>query len=210
MRKSFSSFMSFFDDNQKVGLALIIVGAINLIMALVNVVVAFTDEAANTGAVAVGAVGGIIFGILILMYGMNVRSGSNDKVGILSGLVRVIGIATILAAIFVAISAGLSDGSITTGIVSAIVEIIVGLILLWIASKIAGSNQNVISNVLWIILVIVFLVLAILAIVGFVTGLLEADLSSIVGAISSLCMFFVYAYAFLACLSPEVKSSMGI
>lgn len=203
--------MSFFDDNGKVGLALIIVGLLNIIVAIANVIVAFMDD--NNGvAYAVAAIGAIIFGILILMFGMNVRSGSNDKVGIVSGLVRVIGIATILSAIFDAVASYMMSDDVGVGaaIGAAIISIIIGLILLWIASKIAGSNKNVISNVLWILLVLVFLILAILSLVGFVGGLLDATTASILGAISSICMFFVYVYAFLACLSPEVKSSMGI
>ncbi len=204
--------MSFFDDNGKIGLALIIVGILNIIVAIANVIVAFTDDSYNTGATAVGAIGTVIFGILILMFGMNVRSGSNDRVGILSGLVRVIGIATIITAVFSAASSYMASDEVGIGaaIGAAIIAIIIGLILLWIASKIAGSNKNVISNVLWILLVIVFLILIILELIAFVGGLLDATTMSILGAVSSLCMFFVYAYAFLACLSPEVKSSMGI
>ncbi|MDR1691168.1 MAG: hypothetical protein LBR42_04945 [Candidatus Methanoplasma sp.] len=198
--------MSFFDDNGKVGLALMIIGIIGLIVAVASIVIAFTDDTVNTGATVANAIGGLIFGILIFLFGQNVRGGSNDKVGIVSGLVRVIGVATILSAIFVAISSWLASNSIGTGIVTAIVNIIIGLILLWIAAKIAGQSKNVISNVIWVLLVIISLVLAILSLIG----IFAIFAGNIVGGIQSLCWFFVYVYLFIAALSPEVKSAMGI
>ncbi|MCL1979440.1 MAG: hypothetical protein FWG60_04715 [Methanomassiliicoccaceae archaeon] len=200
--------MSFFDDNKKVGLALIIVGLISIIVAVASIAVAYSDSIADKAAFAVSAIGSVIFGLLIMFFGFNVRKGSNDKVGILSGLFRVLGIATILGAIFTAISVAMI-GDIGAGIVSAIIEIIIGLIYLWVSFKIAGGNKNVISKILWVILLVFTLILAILALIAFFV-VFSGDLWLILAGISSLCSFFVYVYAFIALLSPEVKSSMGV
>lgn len=199
--------MSFFDDNGKIGLALIIVGLVNVLAAIIGIVLAAVNGGENLASVIVGAIGSLIFGVLIFLYGRNVRSGSNDRVAILSGFVRVLGIATILSALFVAISQFLSVGGIGAAISTVIVEIIVGLVLLWVSSKIAGSGQNAISKILWFLLVIIFLVLTIVNLISGITGIIAL---SIVPAILGFCYFFVYGYAFIATLSPDVKSSMGM
>ena len=207
--------MSFFDNNKHVGLALIIVGLIVLILGLIAAIAnGISDNFTNTQKLGyvITAIGSLIFGILILGFGLSVRRGSNDKVAILSGLVRVIGIATILAAIFSAVGNYLiNDDGIGAAIVAFIVQIIIGLILIWVAHKIGGKSKNVISKVLWLILLIVFAILAILSIVNCITGILhDSSLGGILTAISLLCWFIVYVYAVIALLSPEVKSSMGI
>ena len=198
--------MSFFDDNKNVGLALVIVGLINLIMAVASIIIAVLGDG-NVGAAAVGAISFVITGVFLFMYGQKVRAGSNDKVAILSGLIRVIAIITLLGAIFTAISSYMATSSIGVALGAAIVSIIVGLILLWISSKVSGANKNVISNILWILLVLAFLILSVLAFVGFFSNLF---LGNFVEAIAQICMLVVYIYAFLACISPEVKTSMGV
>ena len=199
----------FFEDNKKVGFALIIVGLINLIMGVVGIILAIFSDDGNVGAAAVAAIGFVISGVFLFFYGQEVRNGPNNKVKIVSGLIRIIALITIVSAIFIAISNYMAsdDFGIGAALIFVIVQIIVGLILLWISSKVSGANKNVISNLLWIILVVVFLILTLLAILGFVNGLIGGDF---VGAIREICMVVVYLYAFLACLSPEVKSSMGV
>jgi len=198
--------MSFFDDNKKVGLALIIIGIVGIVIALVRIVVAFDHT--NTTANVIIAVGALIFGVLILLFGLNTRKGSNDKVAILSGLFRVLGIGTIISGICGAIGTAIIVG-VGTGIVSGVLDILFGLILLWASFKVAGGNKNVIGKILWILLVIIFLILAILAIVGFF-AVFAGTLILVLEGINSICWFFVYVYALIATLSPEVKKSMGV
>lgn len=200
--------MSFFDDNRKIGFALIIVGLIGILGAIIAVITAFTDDG-NLGAAAVTAVGSLIYGVLILFYGMNVRKSSNDKVAILSGLIRVIAIATILPALFYAVGDYLANNDIGIwGIIKAIlVDLIVGVILLWIAGKVGGSNKNIASKLLWIILLVAFLVLSLWSIYLCVDGLLNTMWAA---AVVALCNIFIYLYALFAVLSPEVKNSMSI
>ncbi|MCL1811502.1 MAG: hypothetical protein FWG41_04735 [Methanomassiliicoccaceae archaeon] len=197
--------MSFFDNNKTVGLVLIIIGLIMFVGGLVSAVAWLADDTLNTGAQIAFGIGGIIGGLLWLFYGMKVRSGSNDKVAIVSGLVRTIGVITILIAIFVAAGNYLANDEFGLGaaLVSLIVSIIIGLIYLWISGKIAGKNKNVISKIVWVLLVIISLIMVVVHILG----IFDAD---IWGIISHICWAVAYIYVFLASLSPEVKSSMGI
>ncbi|MDR2845890.1 MAG: hypothetical protein LBV63_01250 [Candidatus Methanoplasma sp.] len=199
--------MSLFDNNRTVGLALIVVGLINLIL---GIGVAAWEHTASSVAYGIA---NLIFGVLVLLFGIKVRNGSNDKVAILSGLVRVIGISTILSAIFSAAGAYLADKDLGIGaaIGAVIISIILGLILLWIAAKISGKNVNVISKVIWILLVIIFVLLVLSSIVTFVVALGDIDTATgILSAIAALALIFVYVYALIATISKEVQSSLGI
>jgi len=210
--------MSFFDNSKNVGLALIIVGLITLIMGIATAVAGVVDADGGwlkASAVCYG-IAALIFGIMILGYGLKIRKSSMDQVAVLSGLIKVIGVATILAALFNAVGAFLSTnntgdigGAVIAGISSMIVSIVIGIILIWIASKVAGKSKNVISKLLWIILVVVFLILAILSLIN-IFNQHFSDIQGILAAISAICMFIVYLYCFIATLSKDVKTSMGI
>jgi len=193
--------MSFFNDNRKVGLALIIVGLISVIFPIVDICTNYSNS------VLVISIGRIIFGLIILGFGFKVRMGSNDKVAILSGLVYAIASATILAAIFVAAGDYINSNSIGSAILTAIVQIIVALVLFWVAEKIGGANKNTISEIVWILLVIVLFIEAILTIISAISNISDIQL---IPALSSICMIFVYVYALFASLSSEVRTSMGI
>jgi len=197
--------MSFFDDNKKIGLALIIVGVVMLIAGLVRIIGGATDDSKNLGAQIAYGIAGIIGGILWLLYGLNVRKGSNDKVAIVSGIVRTIGVITILVAIFNVAGNYMASTSYGVGdiIVGLLVALIVGLIYLWISFKIAGGNKNIISKILWVLLLIASLIMVLFNILG----IFGAD---IFGIIACICWVIVYIYVFLACLSNEVKSAMGM
>ncbi|MDR3205821.1 MAG: hypothetical protein LBT41_01800 [Candidatus Methanoplasma sp.] len=190
--------MSFFDNNNNVGLALIIVGLIAIVAGILHPVL---DE--EKGAAVAYGIAGIISGIIFLLYGLKVRSGSNDKVAIVSGLLRAVGIATILQAIFVAVGYYLLNDEISGAVGVLVVQIIIGLIFLWISGKVAGANKNIISKILWVLLVIFSLIAAIFSLLGAIS-------SDVTAIISGIAWFIVYIYVFLASLSGEVKSAMGI
>lgn len=205
--------MSFFDNNKTVGLMLIIVGLINIIMGIAQAVDGVINE--DTGKLIAAAVcfgiASLIFGILILGYGLKVRRGPNDQSDTVSGLVRVIGVATILQAIFIAIGSYLNNqDSIGGAIVGAIIQLILGIILIWVAGKISGKNKNVISKIVWVIAVVVFLILAITSFLRIFDNLDFGNLKAILILISSICMFLVYIYCFVAMLSKDIKTTMGI
>jgi len=204
--------MSFFDNMKTVGLLLIIVGLINLIVAVGAIAIAGTHDF-EEGRVRLGwvvvAISTVIFGVLILMFGMKTRSGPNDKVAFVSGLIRVLGLATILGAIFSAVGLYLIEDGIGTAIGTFILLIIIGLIYLWAAAKVAGKSKNVISKVLWVILLIISLLAVLGNLMDFAYNI-SSDLWILMNAICSLCMCIVYIFVFVALLSPDVKNSMGI
>jgi hypothetical protein len=199
--------MSFFSDNKKVGLALMIVGIISIAGGVVGVATASFDSKDLLTSI-VGIFGTLIFGVLIVAFGLKTYSGPNDQVRILSGLINVIAVATILSAVFNgAYFYMVNDVTLIGAIASIAIMVVIGLVLLWIASQIAGSNKGTLSKVLWIVLVSAFLILSVLALVIFVKACYDHLwlLSCII-----LCELFVFIYAVFACLSPEVRAAMGV
>ena len=219
--------MSFFDDNRKVGLALIIVGIIDIISVLVITAALFYNvisegsELYSVLAIAIGTAGTLVLGILFIFFGKNVRKGPNDKVAITSGFFRVLGIGAIVTGICAIISFVMLAGSWTT-MITGVIGIISGLLYLWASFKVAGGNKNTIGHILWVILLIISLfgiIAGLPAIIELIAGFLIiftggllaiAGLSFMLGGITAICMMFVYAYVFLALFSPEVKKSMGV
>lgn len=210
--------MSFL-DNKTVGLVLIIIGLLNLVAGIARAVNGVLDTEGTYLIIAAICYGiaSLISGILILGYGIKVRGGPNDESDIVSGLIIVIGTATILNAIFLAAGAFFTNydsdaglgTSVWAAIVTMIVQIIVGLILIWAGRKVGGKSKNVISKVLWVLLVVIFLILAVLqfiALFGFDLGTLDG----ILALVAAICWAIVYIYLFIAMLSKDVKESMGI
>ena len=198
--------MSFFDNSKHVGLAIIIVGLISLISAVIKVYEAWSDDS-DLVVAALRAVAAIIFGLLMFLFGMKVAGGPNDKVAFLSGLIKVFGIAIILGALFSAVAQWIETSSLGAGLLLLVATIIVGLILLWVAAKISGKSKNIISKFLWLIVLVVFAILAILSILNLITSLTNSAWGD---ALSYLCWIIICIFAVVACLSPEVKKSMGI
>lgn len=208
--------MSFL-DNKKVGLALIFVGLINLLAGIGRVVSGIIDEDVDLVVAICYGIASLIFGALIFGYGIKVRGGPNDESDIVSGLIRRIGIVTILQAVFIAVAVALESDegfgvALIGAIIGAIVTIIIGLIFIWAAGKVAGKSKNVISKFLWVILVVLFLIMAIITLFSAIVALLDVEIGlwNILGLVSAICICIVYLYCFVAMLSQDVKSSMGI
>jgi hypothetical protein len=198
--------MSFFDDNKKVGLALMIVGALELILGIVDIMdTAMSDEGLKA-AIAIGAVGSMIAGMLWLGYGSKVRGGINDKVAIIVGMFETVAVIFFIIGLFTGIGKAV-DNDIVQGVIEIIVGIVVAFILFWVAHKISGEEKNTVSKILWFLIVIVAFIMILVTLVNTITYAMDAEL---VNAIMELCMIFVYAFVFLGVLSPEIKAKMGM
>ncbi|MCL2509966.1 MAG: hypothetical protein FWF07_02680 [Methanomassiliicoccaceae archaeon] len=208
--------MSFFDNNKTIGLVLIIIGLIILVAGIGLAWTGWNDDSVNNTAAACYGIAKIIFGLLIFVWGFAARSGPNDQAKVLSGTIRIVGIATILQAFFAALGTYFAnDSSITAGAGTAIggmiVAIIVGLFLIWVAGKVGGASKNIISKGLWIVLIIVFLYLAISSFFALFSQNYDfSNLNAIVTVIAAICLFILYLYFLVAMFSKDVKSAMGI
>jgi hypothetical protein len=204
--------MSFFDNTKTVGFVFIIIGLIILITAIAGGALnAINDDYESKVKIGyiIAMIASLIFGLLILGFGIKCSRGSNDHTAFLSGLVRVFAIATLLGAIFGAVGDYLINGGLGAAISSFILQIIIAIILFWAAAKVSGKNKNVISKIVWIVLVVVF-ILALIGSIGNCVGSISSDIAILMSCISYLCWALAYLFALAACFSKDVKSSMGI
>jgi flagellar basal body-associated protein FliL len=216
--------MSYFDSNQNVGFIMIIAGLVMALCAVLSIVLALGHGWWFTYAL-IGGIGTIIGGLLLFLFGTNVRNESNsspipgiefiltvssfDVAGVLSSFVRFIGIVGILMGIFNAIATFTVPyyGGAGSGIMTAIMAILFGLFFIWASPQILGEDKGVDKKIIWIVLLVLFA----LSILGGLMALTSLGWGAwfAVYALSNLVMAIVYVYALLALLSPEVRANMG-
>ena len=200
--------MSFFEDPKNAGLAIIIVGILQMIgaiLAIVLGVIGLEDDDGEkifTIGSAVAGIGSLICGFIYFAFGKKVRGGSiSAKIEILAQFVRVVGVCVIIGGIFSAIGAIVDGGDIGGALVSGIIAIILGLIVLWIAGKINDGKQTTGDKIIWILLLVIFAICIIIAILEIIT---------IIGIIYGICHLIIYVFMLMLLLSSDVKSAMGM
>lgn len=184
--------MSFFNDPENAGLALIVVGILTIILNLALIVLGVLDDPIDWKAI-VAAIGSIIGGFLYFKYGSKVRGGAiSQKIDILGEFVKVVAIVEIITGIF------LLPGSVGSGILA----IILGLIILWASKKISDGKVGTIDKIIWIILLIVF----VLSLLGGIFSLLVFP----VGTISGICYIIISLFMIFLLIDGDVKKQMGM
>ncbi len=199
--------MSFFEEPKNAGMAIIIVGILEMIVAIVAIVLGalgteIDDDTKFTIGMAVTGIGSLICGFIYLGFGKKVRGGSiAAKIDILATFVRIAGLCTIIGGVFSAIGNIVDGVELGQEIVSAIITIILGLIIMWIAGKINDGKQTTGDKIVWILLLVIFVIEIILAILLIVT---------IVGAPLGICYLIIYVFMLMLLLSSDVKAEMGM
>ncbi len=205
--------MSFFKENRTAGIALMVLGAINLIVGLVALVTALTGGDIIISAV-VACIGPIIMAALYLRFGISVKNGGvPKKIDILAYFVRLAGLSEIIIAVFNLWYAIETSGAIAA-IGTLIVSIIIGLIILFIAGRINDGRQDTGDKIIWIILVVLFAISAVLdllAIIGFITGGdFSLDLETISAIIVPIASFIIDVFMLLLLFDSDVKREMNM
>jgi len=202
--------MSFFSDPKNAGLAFMIIGVIGVVLAIITIVLGLINYEVELGdktykfgiAVAVGAIGSIIFGCMQFGYGKIVRNNPPAKIDILAMFVKLVGVGTIVLGIFNAIEVIIDNfDNVGTGLVGAIISIVIGLIIIWIGTKINDGKQTIGDKIIWIILLVVFVLSLIAAVLEILT---------IVGIITGICDLIIYVFMIILLFDAEVKKEMGI
>jgi len=202
--------MSFFDDTQKLGLVLLIVGVLSIISAIFMIACGFVDlfditigdetldGSDKTIYCVVGGIGSLIGGIIYFLYAKQVRSGAiSAKIDVLATYVRTVGVVYLITHIFAA-AATAAIGEVAAGIIAAIVGIIIALIIIFIAGKVNDGGSH---KIIWILLVIAFILMLIVSILSCL---------SIVGIIEGICGVLIALFMLGFLFDGEVKSQMGM
>jgi hypothetical protein len=191
-----------FDDNKKMGSIFILSAFLSAILAILTIVLSSFINGLTFGVVLIVSIGTFICAFLYYQFGIKVRDGSNDRVTIFSGIVRLDGLVWIVIGIFVIASLVYAGFGIAGG--TGIFFILIGLVFLWASSEIAKAGGN--HGFMWILLVILFVLSLLGGLMNLVAGLAGLDLAT---AIQGLIGIVIAGYALYLAFSQEVKIAMG-
>ena len=205
--------MSFFKENRTAGIALIILGVINLIGALAALVGVFTAKDIIVSA-AVSCIGPIIMAVLYFRFGMSIKHGSiSKKIDILAYFVRLAGLESIIVPIFNLWNAWENAGGLIA-ISGLIISIIIGLIILAVSSRINDGKQDTLDKVIWIILVVLFAISAIInvwAVISvFIDGKLTLDLGILDNVSLPIVNVIIATFMLCALFDSDVQREMNM
>ena len=194
--------MSFLDETKNFGLLALIVGAINLVCAIMF----FFNNNIETTWRIVGGVGRILASIVILAAGWAIFSGnipsfmarlfpegSTSKFGVITGYTAAVGASFI-------VGLGTSVGEIILGVV-------LGLILLLAVFILTTGKTGVIEIIIWVIFLIIYIIGIIFDAIGVFASFDPLNVLSIIGCLCE-CLMFIIAFIYL--IDPEVRKKFGL
>ena len=204
--------MSFFSENRTAGIALMVLGAINLIVAIVALATALTAKNIVISAV-VACFGPLIMAVLYFRFGVSIKNGGvPKKIDILAYFVRLAGLSEIIIAVFNLRNAWETQGA-WAAIGALAISIIIGLIILFIAGRINDGKQDTGDKIIWIILVVLFAVSALLdifAVVGVIAAGVTLDLAFLSLVIVPIVSFIIDVFMLLLLFDSDVKREMNM
>ncbi|AIZ56273.1 hypothetical protein Mpt1_c03790 [Candidatus Methanoplasma termitum] len=216
--------MPFFDDNKNVGLLLLLLGFLTIVT---GIVMAATHGNRSVVGGIVGAVGGIICGLLYLIAGYNIRESSDkikgiipliggivglktidygNKISVFALVLMVFGVGEIVYALFNAIAFAIL-GFAVVAVIVLVLAILVGIFFIYVSTVISGDRKSSSGNTLWIILLI-FVILGIIQRILSITGISTAHL--IMTVLTAVCAIVIYIYLLFMTISPEVKTILDV
>lgn len=201
--------MSFFEDPKNAGMAIIIVGILEMVFAVISIVLGLIGIEDDDGTKyfsigsAVGAIGSLICGFIYFGFGKRVKGGAiPEKIDILATFVRIVGVCVIIGGIFSCIGNIVDDVDDIGGeIVGGIITILLGILICWVAGKINDGRQTTGDKVIWIILLVIFVLCIIMAVI---------EMLSIIGIVFGICHLIIYVFMLMLLLNADVKAAMGM
>jgi len=191
-----------FDDNKKMGSIFILSAFLSAVLAILTIVLSSFVNSLVFGTVVIISIGTLICAFLYYQFGMKVRDGTNDRVTIFSGIVRLNGLVLIVIGIFVVASLVYAGFGIAGG--AGVFFILIGIVFLWASSEIAKAGGN--HGFMWILLVILFILSLIGGLMNLISGLGGLNFAT---AIQGLIGIIIAGYALYLAFSQEVKTAMG-
>lgn len=191
--------MSFFDDANNAGLALIIVSVFQALSAVI--MLGTTLDRGFEWAVVLLVLGQLVCSFLYFKLGIDFRAQPYPGTTLLSSYIRVVGMATIIIGV----------ASIGFGVFSAMVNVAVGLVIFWIYLRVDTGKGDNIDRVLWYVLVLAFVIMCISSfgsIVSSLVGLLST-LSAVSELLTGIANLFIGVFMLLVLMENAVRMSMG-
>ena len=205
--------MSFFKETRTAGIALIILGVINLIGALAALVGVVSAKDGIVASAVVACIGPIIMAVLYFRFGVSVKNGGiPEKIDILAYFVRLAGLSQIIIAVFNLWNAWETSGA-AAALGGLVISIIIGLIILFIAGRINDRKQDTGDKIIWVILVVLFALSAlanIFAVIGVLVSGVSFDLSILDNLVLPIVSFIINVFMLLLLFDSDVKREMNM
>ena len=135
----------------------------------------------------------------------------SNKTDILAGLIRLVGLATVIESIFELIARlTASDGDIGAAIVGAIISIVLGLLIMWIGGRVNDGKQDLGDKIIWVVLLVIMVILTVLLFLGLIGVALEFDLGLAVILLMIVAELIIYLFVIAFLLDKGVRKDMGM
>lgn len=191
---------------------------LKFLMIALGIIVLITTIWASVRAVdfqnqALQDLGGIVFGVMTLMFGLKVDKSYKTKAALLSGFILVIGTAVATRELCLMTSEMSAGGlSITANVVLPFIGVIMGFALSGSSGHVTGKKESKYIKLIWSLVIIAFVTISIIMIYRIVDilplyGTTPAFFAVLLGYI---CYLLIFLYGVYAMFSYEIKYNMKI
>lgn len=157
--------------------------------------------------------GGIVFGVMTLTFGMKIDETYNTKAALLSGFVLVIGTAFATRELCY-FTASLADSGATliTSVVIPFIGVLMGFVLSGSSKYITGRKESRFLSIIWMMVVASFTVICMIMIYRIIDVLSLFGSTPAVFAVLAgyLCYLAIFVYGLHAMFSDEIRYNMKI
>jgi len=158
-------------------------------------------------------VGGIVFGVMTLMFGLKLDETYKTKASLMSGFILVIGAAIATRELcYMTSEAAASGGNITVNVMLPFIGVVMGFVLSGSSNYVTGRKESKHIKKIWILVIFAFLALCAVMLYRIYDLIPLYDVTPAFYAvlIGDLCYIAIFVYGIYAMLSYEIKYHMKI
>lgn len=166
----------------------------------------FQDEALQN-------MGGIVFGVMTLTFGLKIDETYNTKASLLSGFILVIGTAFATRELcYFTASLAEADVSLTTSVVIPFIGVLMGFVLSGSSKYITGRKESRFISLIWLMVVVSFTAICVIMIYRIIDLIpsFGTTLAFYAVLLGYICYLAIFIYGLYAMFSDEIKYNMKI
>ena|GEM_PF-1417268 len=162
---------------------------------------------------ALQSLGGIIFGVMVLTFGVKIDESFNTKASLMSGFVMVIGMAFATRELcFLTADLGASGGNMTAAVAIPFIGVIMGFVLTGSAGYIAGKKKSKLIKEIRILVILALLTITALTLYR-IYGLMDlfgTTTAAWAVLLGYLCYLTIFSFGLYSMFSQEIKRNMSV
>jgi hypothetical protein len=157
--------------------------------------------------------GGIVFGVMAVTFGLNLDDSYNTKASLLTGFVLVIGTAYVTRE-FCFLAAGLAEsgGSVVTSVAIPFIGVLMGFVLSWSSKYVSGRKKSKSIQTIWVMVLGCFIGISAMMIYHIIEliplyGTTPAFWAVLIGY---FCYLIIFLYGVHSMFSYEIRYNMRV